>query len=358
MSADWIIRDNKVNDDPTGYKISTLLGRRKAAEGDIGLEIEVEGNVFPKTNEWYDDNDDFHQEADERIPEQWKYVEDGSLRGEDNAEYVLVKPIKFDEVPIALKALWDMFDECGSVLSDSNRTSVHVHLNVNEFHLNRLCSFIALYTAVEEVLTNWCGDHRVGNLFCLRAKDAPAILSKARSFLTTGLVHHLDDGLHYSGLNLHAISKHGSIEIRTMRGVKDPEVIQTWVDILRRIYDMSDAYEDPRAVCEMFSGGGSERFLRYVLGGNTDRVVQECGMSPDEINNSVRQGIRMAQRLCYCRDWSSFKPSKASPDPFGRKMKTFTYEGLVPASQVTGSQWQVIDEILTMDLETYDAFNT
>lgn len=352
MSADWIIRDNKTDHDPTNYKISTLLGRRKVAEGDIGLEIEVEGTVFPKTNEWYDDNDDFHQESDERIPKQWKYVEDGSLRGQDNAEYVLVNPIKFDEVPGALKDLWAMFEECGSVLDESNRTSVHVHLNVNEFHLNRLCSFIALYTAVEEVLTAWCGDHRVGNLFCLRAKDAPAILSKARSFLTTGLISYLDDGLHYSGLNLHAITKHGSIEIRTMRGVKDPEVIQTWVDILRRIYDMSDAYEDPRAVCEMFSGGGSERFLRYVLGNNTDRVVQECGMSADEINNSVRQGIRMAQRLCYCRDWSSFKPSKTVADPFGRKMAVFNYvSGLTEAIPISFNSL-ISEEMSTMEMES------
>jgi hypothetical protein len=137
-----------------------------------------------------------------------------------------------------------------------------------------------------------------------------------------------------------------------MRGVKDPEVIQTWVDILRRIYDMSDAYEDPRAVCEMFSGGGSERFLRYVLGNNTDRVVQECGMSADEINNSVRQGIRMAQRLCYCRDWSSFKPSKTVADPFGRKMAVFNYvSGLTEAIPISFNSL-ISEEMSTMEMES------
>jgi hypothetical protein len=104
-----------------------------------------------------------------------------------------------------------------------------------------------------------------------------------------------------------------------MRGVKDPEIIQTWVDILERIYRLSGDHEDPRTICEMYSGGGSETFLRYVLGNNTDRVLAECGMSLGQSYESVRQGIRMAQRLCYCRDWSDFKPANVEPDPFGRK---------------------------------------
>lgn len=322
MSNDWLLRNASSDDDASNYKIATLLGRRAMPpEKAVGLEIEVEGNKFPKTEDYYDDDDVYHNEKNEHIPPEWEYVHDGSLRGIDNAEYVLEEPIPFDQVPQALDNLWKMFSDYGSVLDDSNRTSVHVHLNATHFHLNRVCSFVALYVAVEEVLTAWCGDHRVGNLFCLRAKDAPAILSKARSFICSGNYAYLDDGLHYSGLNLHALTKHGSIEIRSMRGVRDPEVIKTWVDILRRIYELSEAHSDPRTICEMFSGGGSEQFLRYVIGRHAERVAQECGLTGTEINNSVRQGIRMAQRLCYCRDWAMFKPVDLDPDPFGRKVK-------------------------------------
>src|SRR5690349_22399742 len=145
----------------------------KETKGDIGIEIEVEGNKFPKhAYEGYDAVDP------ERIPKQWDYHRDGSLRGEDNAEYVLKKPLKFSEVPKAINDLWQMFSDYGTVLDVSNRTSVHVHLNVQDFYINRLCSFAAMYLSVEDILTGWCGDHRVGNLFCLRAKDTPAIVTE------------------------------------------------------------------------------------------------------------------------------------------------------------------------------------
>jgi len=228
----------------------------------------------------------------------------------------------FDEVPKALSDLWEMFHRYGSVLDESNRTSVHVHLNALTWHVNRICAFTSMYVALEEVLTNWCGVHRVGNLFCLRAKDAPGIISKARSFFCSGDLNCLDDGLHYAGLNLHSLLKHGSIEVRTMRGVSDPEIIQVWVDVLRNIYELSEQFPDPRAICETFSGGGSRRFASMVLGQHSNQILSECGLTPSQVDESVRQGVRMAQRLCYARDWSSFKPSDAESDPFGRRVHT------------------------------------
>jgi hypothetical protein len=339
MTQDWLLRNTASSNDLSNLKIATLIGRRAVDYGDIGIEVEVEGNSFPKNEDFYDDEDNYHNERNPLIPDEWDYVHDGSLRGMDNAEYVLAQPIPFKQVPQALNNLWIMFDRHGSILDESNRTSVHVHLNATNWHLNRVCAFVALYATVEEVLTAWCGDHRVGNLFCLRAKDAPAILSKARSFVCTGNTVFLDDGLHYSGLNLHALTKHGSIEIRAMRGVRDPEIIQTWVDILERIYNLSGDHPDPRTICEMFSGGGSEQFIRYVLGRHTERVASECGMSGSQINESVRQGVRMAQRLCYCRDWGNFTPADLEPDPFGRMkavpVSTVPYEPtLNPMSEI------------------------
>src|SRR3546814_5069288 len=119
-----------------------------------------------------------------------------------------------------------MFKECGSVLEESNRTSVHVHLNVQEFHLNRLCSFMALYFSVEEILTAWCGENRIGNMFCLRAKDAYGIVTNIKRFLqdeNRGAT--FSDGLHYSGLNAQALQIFVSVEIRSLRGATEPQII-------------------------------------------------------------------------------------------------------------------------------------
>jgi len=321
-TPNWLVRQAPSDNDPTSHTIAAMLGysTKRIKKGDIGLEVEVEGNCFPKEEEVFEEDEGYDTVRHELIPDQWNYVHDGSLRGQDNAEYVLVDPIMFDEVPKALSDLWDMFETYGSVLDDSNRTSVHVHLNALTWHVNRVCAFTSMYVALEEVLTNWCGDHRVGNLFCLRAKDAPGIISKARSFFCNGQLNALDDGLHYAGLNLNALLRHGSIEVRTMRGVRDPEIIQVWVDVLRNIYELSGQFPDPRAICETFSGGGSSRFASMVLGQHSNRILSECGLTSSQVNESVRQGVRMAQRLCYARDWGSFKPSNVEADPFGRKI--------------------------------------
>lgn len=295
------------NYDVHGHPIRSIFGHR-ATSGDIGIEIECEGNKFQK----------------QHLPAPWKYTHDGSLRGADNAEYVFDGPQKFDDVPAAIEKLWAMFSSYGTVLDDSNRTSVHVHLNVQNFFLNRLCAFFGLYVAVEEVLTAWCGEHRVGNLFCLRAKDAPSIVTKIKRLLVNDGRSDITEGMHYSGMNVHALLKFGSIEIRSLRGVTDPSLILSWVAVLRRIYELSAEYEDPRLVTENFSGGGPIEFLRMVLGDQFDVVRNGVDMTDNELRSSLYDGIRLAQDLCYCRDWSRYKPVDMSKDPFGRNSRKKT----------------------------------
>lgn len=298
-----------------GFPIGPLL-RRKVTKGEIGIEIEVEGNKFPKHA--YNGKSAVHPEY---IPAIWGYHHDGSLRGQDNAEYVLKKPIKFSEVPKAISDLWEMFDKYGTVLEESNRTSVHVHLNVQEFHLNRLCAFMALYFSVEEILTAWCGEHRIGNLFCLRAKDAPAIVSSLKKFFQTNGEYEIRDGMHYAGLNAQAIFKFGSVEIRSLRGVSDPQIILDWVAVLQRIYELSKEYPDPRAIMDNFSGSGGLDYLQMVLGDKYGTIRNNIEFTNQQVTESMYEGIRLAQDLCYCRDWSKYEPVNTADDPFGRAKK-------------------------------------
>src|SRR5690606_37717057 len=154
------------------------------------------------------------------IPKAWCYHKDHSLRGDENAEYVLRKPRTFKEARGDVADLFEMFKKAESRLDESNRTSIHVHLNFQNLFLNNLASFLALWYSLEEILTEYCGDHRVGNLFCLRAKDAPALPLDAREFIASECQTNLDEFVHhYAGLNLSSLNKFGSVEIRTMRGL-------------------------------------------------------------------------------------------------------------------------------------------
>lgn len=319
----FIESQSKVN--PT-FTVGVSLNR-KPTKGQIGLEIEVEGNKFPKPP----GHEGTHEPRILPGSKVWSYVHDGSLRGEDNAEYVLTRPIQFDAVDAALRELWGHFADYGSILDESNRTSVHVHLNCQDFHLNRLTAFMALYFTFEEILTEWCGDHRVGNLFCLRAKDAPGIITQMKRFIQKDGSGPLSDSLHYSALNGQALAKFGSLEVRTLRGCRDPETILEWVQVLRRLYDMSASYDDPRGICDAFSAGGPISFFEEMLGDEAGVIRAGLNWDDDRLRDSLYEGVRLAQDLCYCRDWSQFKPVDIRPDPFGRSPKA-TMQGLQAAT--------------------------
>ena len=295
-----------------------LAGTRQLrnTEGDIGIEIECEGKRLPNVTLSVDD----YKEGGD-FKKFWVYHPDGSLRGDENGEYVLIKPIKFDQVPEALDALWKMFEVCKTKLDDSNRTSTHIHLNVQKFHANRLTSLMALYIIFEEVLTAWCGDHRIGNLFCLRAKDAPGMLHVIKQLINMDFAGSIPDGLHYSGMNVNAVGKYGSLEFRSLRGTQDSETILQWCNVLRRLYDLSADFKDPREICYLFSGNGPVAFFENILGDCAPYIRSGVPMSEAEIRQSMYEGIRLAQDICYCRDWSLFEEVKLSKDPFGRSQK-------------------------------------
>ena len=318
-----------------GFTMGVMLSR-KETKGEVGLEIEVEGNKFPKP----DGYEGTHTPV--RLPSTqfWSYVHDGSLRGKDSAEYVLTKPVMFDQVTNAVDEIFHTMKQYGSVMSESNRTSVHVHLNCQQFHLNRLTSLLALYYTFEEVLTEYCGDHRVGNLFCLRAIDAPAIITQVKKFIRTDGMYQLQDHLHYSALNTNALFKLGSLEWRTLRGVTEAGPILAWVSILQRLYEMSAQFEDPREICSLFSQEGPSAFFENVLGEHAKTVRDGIEFDYDRINESMYEGIRMAQDLCYSRDWSLYRAQKLAVDPFGRDAKKMAKKlGQTPNNTVNLSSY-------------------
>lgn len=298
------------------FNLATVVGlpARARTNGEIGLEIEVEGNKFPKPP----DAAGTHTPVKMPGLKGWRYVHDGSLRGEDNAEYLFDGPCLFSEVEGRVTALFAALDKFGSVMTDSNRTSVHVHLNVQSFHFNRLASFLGLYFCFEEILTEWCGEHRVGNLFCLRAKDAPAIVSQIRRYIASDGGIRLNDNLHYSAANVHALVKHGSIEFRTLRGVSDPTTILEWVSFLQRLYEISADYVDPRQVTDGFSGAGPVAFFESIFGSLAETIRRDVPWDDERLSDSLYEGIRLAQDICYCRDWPAYNAMVLKDDPFGR----------------------------------------
>ena len=146
----------------------------------------------------------------------------------------------------------------------------------------------------------------------------------------------MNEGLHYANLNIHALKKLGSIEIRGMRGALHPEEVVTWVSILERIYKMSATYTDPREICEGLSGVGPVSFVKEIFGERFDEITEAIGWNHQKLSESAWEGIRLAQDLCYCRDWSKYEKPDFDEDPFGRRTASSNpYTGQAPMMAAT-----------------------
>lgn len=252
-------------------------------QGDVGVEIEVEGRNLPKYLNY------------------WRVTGDGSLKGEENLEYVLAKPVPIDDLKGRLEYLKDMFIHKKARFDDTYRAGVHVHINVQSLTVKELFNFITTYLVVEDLLLTFCATHRRGNHFCLRASEAgylpdliwTAVERQDLSLLAT-------DDIRYSSINLKPLMTYGSVEFRAHESTFDFDKIDTWAKILFQIRQASLEFGCPRKIMEEVSVGGYEGFVRKIFGPHADFFLAQ----PDW-DKMVRKGILVAQDIAYSRDWGA-----------------------------------------------------
>lgn len=264
--------------------IQVLYGP-KIYKAEIGLEIEVEGRNLYRAG----------------IDPFWSYHQDGSLRGEENAEYVLTKPIERKQLPDALNTLFRFLRDHGSKIRvDSPNTSVHVHLNVQSWTVRKTVSFITLWYIFEKLLVDWCGEERAGNLFCLRGSDAEYALSTLASAIRYQKYNQMvnQDGLRYAACNYAALGKFGTLEFRSLAGIYDEDVIQQWVDYLCHLKDYANSFQNPSDIIIEFSRSAPEDFSRNTLGRRWEEVCR------GDYGRILHEGVRFVQPLAYAVDWN------------------------------------------------------
>ena len=267
---------------------------RRFPQGEIGIEIEVEGR-----------NLDFDAVMESNY---WKAVDEGSLRGA-GVEYILRSPVFRKEVYDALNELYYIYMDEGIVPYRSDRTSVHVHVNVSKMEILQMFNAIFLFYAVERLLLKWCGEDREGNLFCLPSYDAEKILMIVKQVAKEQNLHRFyDDIIRYSAMNLKAIPERGSIEFRSMRGTADFSKICHWVKIITLIFDYAKTIATPTDILEMFSQRGPENMFLEIFKGEYEELKYP-GWEKD-----VRDSVRNIQFLISSQEWRDFEPTI---EPFG-----------------------------------------
>lgn len=282
--------------------------RRRLKAGDLfGVEVELEGgNVTYK--------DGFQNDE---ILNDWEPLADGSLRDRHGPpqEWVFRGPVKY---PKAVKRINDLFDYLAARRANivtSNRTSVHVHFNMGDKSVYQVLNLFILFTIFEDILDNFCGDTRKGNLFCLSSRLADHQVE----VLTRACVDEhslvMPEGFRYCSLNLAALNKFGTVEFRGMRGVDNRQDLLNWLKIVNELC-LYACYtlKNPVSLIEDVSLKTPVKVLREVFSEESADLLTRA-LTEEYISNSVYEGLRLVQVLCY-RVGSDFDKVKVKGQDF------------------------------------------
>lgn len=260
----------------------------KEVDGEVGIEIELEGNAFPE---------DFTLMG--AVDDKWTPHHDGSLRGACR-EYVLTRPVPREEVGEVLTKLHTVLHNAGTKVAPSVRTGVHVHINVRQLTVEEVFKFMLTWFIFESILVRYCGEDRVGNLFCLRGSDAEAYMEALEEASRTNDLNVLyTDELRYSAMNPKALCEYGSLEFRCLKSPEDIRDIEQWVKLLLKVKDFSLTIDDPREFVEQISVAGGDVIAEEVFGELLPVLPAH------DWTMELYDGLRLVQPIIYGRDWNS-----------------------------------------------------
>jgi hypothetical protein len=277
----------------------------------------------------------------------WEVKTDGTLRNskEDNQlvglEFVLTAPLFGKDLLSAVKFICDLaLKEKWKI---NYRTSMHLHQDVRGQNFDAFKNQCVTYALTEPYIYAWAGDRRDESAFCVPWYRAESDISNIRSLFSTqnSQIQEKASILNrYSGLNLHALSKFGSIEFRHLLTTFDYDKIVKWINIVQKLRAFADSMEQKGtigySIVEMLSQYGPADFCRAVYGSElgkelvdacADSRANECvciaqDLLRDEISNGMGQlffpvgGILSRGEHPGLKKWLATK-SKKTPLPLG-----------------------------------------
>lgn len=227
----------------------------------------------------------------------WSRVREGSIEG---WEIVLREPSYHDSLFLALNELVQL-EELETPTVFTERTSVHVHVDVRDMTAIQFMNFVTLAIMFEPVFYKYVAEHRSGNHFCWSTLDCQSIISKlvsvykaisrGESSMRDTLVSafHLES-TKYSGINLSSVPRYGSLEFRMHEGTCSPQKIIRWINILMSLKNYAmDEGRTPLNILTTKEEVGIDSIFTAVLG--SYRGI----LSYDGVDKDILKGIRSAQ---------------------------------------------------------------
>ena len=263
--------------------LSQLLDNgTKYPKGQIGIEIEVE---FPQPQEW-----DLNTKV-------WGFNTEHSIRN-NGYEIISKKPLELEALEHLVASVCENING-RSPIADCPRTSVHIHVNQANNQVLHVLNSMVVYWLLETPLTRYCGEEREGHHFCLRLKDAEALIPVLCDSISSSNPLRFTDRVRYAGLNLDALNKFGSLEFRTMRGTTDAQLIISWAKAMHHLCDVAKTFESPAHVFDYFLDHSKEEFIRKFLTPELAGVV----LSIPGHSGMMDESASIVCALAYHEDW-------------------------------------------------------
>lgn len=156
------------------------------------------------------------------------YVEnDHSLR--NNGHEYKTKPVSYDKSLELFKFLHANLKYGDDAFSE--RTSIHVHMNIGDFTTHQAKQLVLFYTLLEPLFFKFVGPKREHSIFCVPLTHTA--LSKHYNLPFEKLVGMWSK---YTAFNILPVKEYGTVEFRHLYGTKDYETYKKWLTILKELY--------------------------------------------------------------------------------------------------------------------------
>ena len=194
---------------------------------------------------------------------------DGSLMNY-GYEYVSRGPFSIDDL---VSGADEVFEQYPDTYVDTERTSTHVHVNVQNWTPDALLSVLCTYYLVEDLLFNFAGRERLHNLYCLPITAAEGSIDYLDNLYEDNLreCRNMFDQVKYAALNVANITRLGTIEFRHMRGLRDTETLEKWLRLIECIVESRRRFRTPEQVWDAYLANPVE-FAKGIFGEHFDAV--------------------------------------------------------------------------------------
>lgn len=192
-------------------------------------------------------------------------VADGSLR--NNGKEAVTLPMRAKYV----ENLLTTFFRKHAITQDANysdRCSVHIHVNAQQFTVDQVRAITLTYQTVERLLFTFIGEDRENNIYCVPWYQA-GFATGAMEKLLADPNANLRTWQKYTSLNLLPLRERGTFEFRHLRGTCDVNEIINWLNLCLSIvkFGRDNAYADvSKIIMEMNTVSNYEQFIHSVFG--------------------------------------------------------------------------------------------